>query len=93
MSWLSKLFGGGASDTAAPQSASEVYKEFRIVPQPIRESGGHRIAARIEKQIGGETRAHELVRADVISDYDQAVEASLAKARQIIDEQGDRLFG
>ena len=93
MSFLKKLFGGGgAGGGSAPQAEPEVYKDFRIFPEPIRESGGHRIAARIEKEIGGETMVHKLVRADVISDHDQAIEASLAKARQIIDEQGDRLF-
>ena len=94
MSLLSRLFGGGdGSDATGPAAEPETYNGFRIFPEPIKESGGHRISARIEKEVGGEVKTHTLVRADVISSRDDAVEASLAKARQIIDEQGDKLFG
>jgi len=38
-------------------------------------------------------KTHNLVRADTINDYDEAVKASIGKAKQMIDEQGERLFG
>jgi hypothetical protein len=38
-------------------------------------------------------RTHELIRADTVTSPDEARALSLAKARQVIDEQGDSLFG
>lgn len=94
MSIFSKLFGGGSkSDEPAKKSAKpETYKDFRIFPEPIRDGGQYRVAARIEKEVDGETKTHQLIRADTIGDADTAAEASLNKARQVIDEQGERLF-
>jgi hypothetical protein len=34
-----------------------------------------------------------MIRADTFEDEDTAASAALGKARQMIDEQGDRLFG
>lgn len=87
MGLFGKLFGKGAS---APESVH--YKEYRIFPTPEADSGGYRVGARIEKDIDGETKAHNLIRADVFRDHDSAVDASLAKAKQMIDEQGDGVF-
>jgi hypothetical protein len=42
---------------------------------------------------GPERNEHRFVRAETHATLDEAVAFSLAKARQIIDEQGDRLFG
>ena len=90
MSLFSKLFGGGAAP-AAPEP--ETYEGFRIFPEPIKEGGGYRLGARIEKEVGGETRVHHLIRADVFQAEDEAVKYSLSKAKQMIDQQGERLFG
>ena len=90
MSLLSRLFGSKPSE---PKTTSEDYKGFRITPQPIREGAQFRVAARIEKTVEGTERTHQLIRADVMGSLDEATKASLGKARQIIDEQGDRLFG
>ena len=89
MSLLSKLFGGGKP--AEPEA--EVYNGFRIFPEPIRDGGQFRIGARIEKDYDGETKTHQLIRADSVSDPEEAKAFSLRKAKQLIDEQGDRLFG
>ena len=71
----------------------ETYDGFTIFPEPASEGGRYRIGARIEKEIGGELKSHILIRADVLDDHQSAVTASLNKAKQVIDEQGDRLFG
>ena len=89
MSLLSKLFGGGKS--AEPEA--ETHNGFRIFPEPIRDGGQYRIGARIEKDYDGETKTHQLIRADSVSDPEEAKAFSLRKAKQLIDEQGDRLFG
>ena len=60
----------------------------------IRDRGKtYRLAARITQDKDGETREYYLIRADTFQDKGQAAEASVAKARQMIDEQGERLFG
>jgi hypothetical protein len=90
MSLLSRLFGGGST----PQAGAEPldHNGYTITPAPIREGNSYRISARIEKEIGGETKTHTLIRADTIDNLDTAVTASTAKAKMLIDEQGDRLF-
>lgn len=90
MSLFSRLFGGGA---AKAEPSAEEYEGYRIFPDPIREAGGFRVAARIEKDLDGQTRSHRMVRADTIQDPDEAKAFSLRKAKQVIDEQGDRIFG
>ncbi|MEM7722333.1 MAG: HlyU family transcriptional regulator [Pseudomonadota bacterium] len=89
MSLFSKLFGGGSK----PEPDPEIYKDFRIFPEPVSGQGGYRLGARIEKEIDGELKTHHLVRADRIQSADEAAEFSIRKAKQVIDEQGDRLFG
>lgn len=90
MSILSRLFGGGGAPTPRPEP--EAYKGFAITADPMKEGPRWRIAAHIVKEIGGETKTHHLIRADTLDDHETAVKASLGKARQMIDEQGDRIF-
>jgi hypothetical protein len=84
MALFSKLFGSSKPEVAP----SETYKDCAITPIPQKESNGWRLGARIEK----DGQSHELIRADVLQTKEQADEASVAKAKQVIDEQGDRLF-
>ncbi|MDU8942112.1 HlyU family transcriptional regulator [Ovoidimarina sediminis] len=90
MSLLSKLFGGGGSEPEPRKP--EIYKDFSIFPDPMKEGSRYRIAARIEKEIGGEVKVHRLIRADTLESLDAAVEASLGKAKTVIDQQGERVF-
>ncbi len=90
MSFLSKLFGGGASEAKTPQG--EAYEGFMIFPEPIREGKVYRLCARITCEIDGEVKEHRLIRADTLESEDAGISASVAKAKQMIDEQGKRLF-
>ncbi|WP_299928957.1 HlyU family transcriptional regulator [uncultured Pelagimonas sp.] len=90
MSWLSKIFGGGASSDAAAEVIE--YNGFRITPTPVNEGGQYRIGARIEREVDGEIKTHDLIRADMIRDFDECKDASIRKAKQMIDQMGDRLF-
>jgi hypothetical protein len=92
MPFWSRLFGSPSDSPKAAPAEAEDYKGFRITPAPIREGSHYRVAARIEKEVGGETRRHELIRADTVAALDEAVRLSTLKARQMIDEQGERLF-
>lgn len=91
MSILSRLFGGSTSPEA-PDEPTEIYKGFRIAAAPQSDSGGYRVGARIEKEVDGEVKVHHLVRADTLRGFDEAAALSLRKARQMIDEQGERIF-
>ena len=88
MSLFSKLFGGGAPKGPV----AEDYNGFSIFAEPMKDGSKYRIAARIEKSIDGELKTHQLIRADTLESLEAAVAASRAKAQQVIDEQGDRLF-
>lgn len=90
MSILSRLFGGTTTSNSQPEPVD--YNGFLIFPQPIREDGGYRVSARIEKEIGGELKTHTLIRADKHATEDTATDASLFKARQVIDQIGEGLF-
>ncbi len=86
MSFFSKLFGGGG---AAPEPKTESYEGFTITPNPAREGSRFRIGAVIEK----DGQSHQLIRADMLETLEEANDASIRKAKQMIDEQGARLFG
>lgn len=88
MSLLSRLFGGGSK----PEPQPELYKDVRIFPEPIKEGAEYRLAARLEKDFGDTVKTHQLIRADCFSSLEKAQEGALLKARQVIDQQGDRIF-
>lgn len=89
MSLLSKLFGGKSEKST---SKAETYKDFTIFVEPIKESSGYRVAARIEKEIGGEVKVHQMVRADVANALSEAQDVTLIKAKTFIDQMGDGIF-
>lgn len=94
MSFLKSLFGGGKSE--APQGdkalAQEDYKGFVIKAIAMSSGSEHQLAGTIEKEIGGELKTYKFVRADKFSSREDATSLSLAKGRQLVDEQGDQLF-
>ncbi|MDI3336303.1 HlyU family transcriptional regulator [Defluviimonas aestuarii] len=90
MSWLSRLFAGSSGDK--PEAEPVLHEGFRIFVDPIKESAGFRVAARIEKEIGGEVRVHRMVRADTVSTAEAAAEMTLRKAKSLIDQQGESIF-
>jgi hypothetical protein len=95
MSFLSKLFGGGGIDDGgkdAKAAAAEDYKGFTIKATPIPVGREFQLAGVIEKEIGGELKTHKFVRADRLSSRDEAASRAIDKGRQLVDEQGDRLF-
>lgn len=89
MSLFPKLFGGKSPKTSEP----ETYEGFRIIVDPIKEGGTFRLAATIEKEVGGELKSHRLIRADTFQSEEEARRFSLRKAQQMIDQMGDKLFG
>jgi hypothetical protein len=84
-----RLFGRDTAEAAGPAID---YNGYRIRPSPYRREGQYQTCGVIEKEIGGELKEHRFIRAELHPSREAAVEFSIAKARQIIDEQGDRLF-
>jgi hypothetical protein len=93
---LGKLFKsllGGASGTRQPPPSEPIdYKGFAIEAAPINEDGKYRTAGFISGEIDGETRRVQFIRADQNAVLQAAIDHSVAKARQIIDEQGAGLL-
>jgi hypothetical protein len=96
MSFLKKLFGLGGGETGsaeAQESEAQEYNGFTIRATPFKADGQYQTCAVITKDVDGTTKEHRLIRADRFAALDVAAEISFRKARQMIDEQGDRLFG
>jgi hypothetical protein len=91
MSFFRRLFG--SSKSPAESAAQTVLHEgYEITPDPIAEGGQYRLGAWIvRKTENGELR-HRLIRADMFSNREEALEAALRKARQLVAEQGMNLF-
>ncbi len=93
MSFWKNLFGGGGGEprqeTPAP---GEEYNGFTIRATPMSVGSEFQLAGRIEKEIDGELKTYDFVRADRMSSRDDAVALAVSKGRQIIDEQGVGLF-
>jgi len=92
MSFLSALFGRGAGGETERVSEPVEYKGFIIRAAPYKNEGQYQSAGIIEREIGGVRKEHRFIRADAFASYDDAVNFTLGKARQIIDLQGDRIF-
>lgn len=87
--WSRLLGGGGTAE--APAEAIE-YNGYRIRPAPYPSKGAYQTSGIIEKEVGGELKEHRFIRAETHPSRDQAIEFSIAKAKQLIDEQGERIF-
>jgi hypothetical protein len=93
MSFFKKLFGGAPKEAVVPVPAEPVdYKGCTMVAAPINEGGQFRVAGTVSKVIGGEMKTHRFIRADVFTDRNEAVAATIRKAQLIIDQNGDRAF-
>ncbi|TBW37645.1 hypothetical protein EYW49_11100 [Siculibacillus lacustris] len=98
MSFLKRLFGlGGGADeagAAAPKAAASLEHEGYVIrATPFKDGGQWQLCGVIAKEIDGTLREYRFVRADRFGDVDTAVEMAFVKARLIIAEQGDRIFG
>ena len=89
-----RLTGGGAGTGAEDVAAEAVeYKGYRIRASPYQSGSQYQTSGTIEKDFPSGAKQHRFVRAESHANRDDAVEFSILKARQIIDQQGDRMFG
>jgi hypothetical protein len=97
MSFWKRLFGGGAETPATGPETAKVLKEaehkgFTIRATPYPEAGQFQTAGRVVKTVDGVEREHRFIRADRFADAEAAADCALQKGRQLVDEQGERLF-
>ena len=95
MSFLKKLFGRGAGASASFDAplATEEHEGFTIEVTPMKDGGQFRLAGTISKEIDGEVKTHKLIRADMFQSTEDCAKFTIIKAKQVIKEQGDGLFG
>ncbi len=88
--FFKSIFGGsGRSANPDPVTSEPLeYKGFSIEAAPIDEGGKYRTAGYISGEIEGEIKRVQFIRADENVDRQAAIDHSISKARQIIDEQG-----
>ncbi|NNF76936.1 MAG: transcriptional activator HlyU [Rhizobiales bacterium] len=93
-SFLSKLFGGSSSKSARGSKRSDPVSYNDLVIQAAPEEAGDqwRLAGFIIKQSDDGPLERKFLRADTFPSRDEAIEYAVRKAKQIIDEQGARLF-
>jgi hypothetical protein len=100
MSLFKSLFGnlfsgtGGAAPpkaAAAPDKSIE-HKGFTVSAAPFEQDGRYQTAGTIEKDVDGVRKQHRFIRADSHPSMDQAVEFSIQKGCQIVDQMGERVF-
>lgn len=94
MSFLKSLFGGKKDEAPAGDKiiGQEDYKGFAIKALEMKAGGEYQLAGLIEKEIAGELKSTKFVRADRIADREQLIVLALSKGRQIVDEQGEKVF-
>jgi hypothetical protein len=93
MSFWKSLFGGGEkSETEGKPGEPVEYNGFTLRAAPYKAEGQYQTAGIVEKEVNGVRKEHKFIRADRHASYDDAVEFSLQKARQIVDQSGDRIF-
>ena len=94
VSFLKKLFGGSSADNGTPADRGEPveHRGFRIQPAPEPEGGQWRLAGFISSGSDDNYKEQKFLRADLFASRDEASEFAIRKGKQIIDEQGDRLF-
>ena len=93
MSLFKKLFGiGGAPASKVLPERTESYEGFEIRATPYEEEGKFQLCGVISREVDGVRCEHRYVRADRFSTVDDAIEMTLFKGRQIIDQTGERLF-
>lgn len=98
MSLFRKLFGGGLGKSGADNEgailAEEEYAGFLVRAIEMKAGSEYQLCGEIVRQSSQNTdpQVHKFIRADRLATADLAKEATIAKGRQIIDEQGKTLF-
>ena len=92
--FLRGLIGSGASGEGPQDAGATVdYKGYTIRPASRRQGAQWLTVGVISKAFdGGDIKEHHFIRADTYGSKQDADDCSVLKAKQIIDEQGDKMF-
>ncbi len=98
MSFLKRLFGGGSANEGDAEASAKPVKQvehngFIVSATPYKEGGQYQTCGTVSKEIDGVTKEHRFIRADRFAGLDDAVDISIKKGIQLVEEQGERLFG
>jgi len=87
--WFKRLLGGSPE----PAEGRPVpYGDYTITPTPMRQGGQFLTAGVIRKQTPEGVKEHRFIRADTHASEEAARDFAVHKAKQIIDQLGDRIF-
>ncbi len=92
MSFWKRLFGGGSGSGSDKPAQITEHNGYTIEARPYREGGQYQVAGVIVKGEGEARREHRFIRADRFASIEEAADFALMKGRQIVDQQGDRIF-
>ncbi len=91
--FLRRLTGGGEDDAApAARGPAVEYEGYAIHAAPQRQGSQWLTAGVITKEFPDGVKEHHFIRAEAHPSQDQASAFAVVKAKQIIDERGDRVF-
>jgi len=92
--FIKSILTGRRSVSRSAEEFSEPvqYKEFTIQAAPLSTDRRFRTAGYISGEVNGEVKRVHFIRADQNADLQVAIDHSLSKARQIIDEMGPKLL-
>jgi hypothetical protein len=88
-----RLAGGQAGGGAQPAIEAVDYKGYRIRPAPYLSGSQYQTAGSIEKDTPEGLKQHNFIRADTYPSREDAIAFTVTKAKQMIDLQGERIFG
>ena len=91
--FLRRLTGGGEDDAApAARGPAVEYEGYAIHGIPRRQGSQWLTAGLIAKEFPDGVKEHHFIRAETHASQDDASAFAVVKAKQIIDERGDKLF-
>jgi hypothetical protein len=98
MSFLKKLFGGGSAQETGGEAPEVAGKEvehngFMIRATPYKAEGQFQCCGVVTREIDGVVKEHKFIRADRFPSIEDAADFALRKGRQLVEEQGERMFG
>ncbi len=91
--FLRRLTGGDSAETAPGARGPAVeYEGYAIHAVPRRQGAQWLTAGLITKEFPDGVKEHHFIRAETHASQDDAKAFAVLKAKQIIDERGDKLF-
>ena len=96
MSFLKRLFGGDrVSNPGEDETVGEpvTHNGFTIRSTPFAEEGQFQTCGVITKEVDGQMKEHRFIRADRFPSRDDAAAHAVRKGIQLVDEQGEGMFG